>query len=121
MPVMYEGKHTGEFVLSEANRMRSRDNALIEKSTLLEPCTVLGRITETGKYKRLDPTAKDGSEKAAAILLAEADAREADADCVVFARACEVKGPTLTWPEDFDDEAKTRHSSELAMNGIVVR
>ncbi len=121
MPVMYEGKHTGEFVLSEASRMRSRDNALIAKSDLLEPCTVLGQITESGKYRQLDPAAKDGSEKAAAILLAEADAREGDADCVVFARACEVKGPTLSWPEDFDDEAKTRHSSELAMNGIVVR
>ena len=76
MPVMYEGKHTGEFVLSEASRMRSRDNALIAKSDLLEPCTVLGRIADSGKYKQLDPSAKDGSEKAAAILLAEADARE---------------------------------------------
>jgi hypothetical protein len=121
MPVMYEGKWTGEFVLSEASRMRSRDHALIAKSTLLEPCTVLGRITESGKYKQLDPSAKDGTEKAAAILLAEADAREEDADCVVFARACEVKGPTLTWPEGFDEQAKTFHSSELAAKGIVVR
>lgn len=121
MPVMHEGKWTGEFVLSEASRMRARDNAIIARSTVLEPCTVLGRVMATGKYKQLDLSKNDGTEKAAGILYAGVDATDTDADCVVLARACEVKGPELIWADGITPEQRTAQESELAKLGIVVR
>lgn len=68
-----EGKHTGEFLVSEANGTLSRDKATVTvaATTTLPAGLVLGRITATGKYVPYDNGAVDGSEVASAVLYGE--------------------------------------------------
>ena len=68
MTVMHEGRHPGEFVMSEASGQRSRENITIAAGAgVLAPGTVLGRVTASGKYVASSNTASDGSQTAAAI------------------------------------------------------
>jgi hypothetical protein len=69
-PSLTEGKHTGEFMLSEARGSRAREKATVtvDAETTFAAGSVLGRITATGKYILYDEAAVDGSETAAGIL-----------------------------------------------------
>lgn len=75
----------------------------------------------TGEYKAYDPAAADGSENAAAVLYAAADASSGPAPCVVHARACEVHGAALTWPATADDAAIAAGTNDLVSRGVIVR
>jgi len=51
--------------------------------------TVLGKITASGKYVPLNPSATDGSQNAAGILYTDhVDASEADQEVVALVRGC---------------------------------
>lgn len=74
------------------------------------------------KYKPCDPTAVDGSERAAAILGYEVDATSADAECVVVAREAAVKGSDLKYHANLDTTAERNLAhAQLAERGIIVR
>lgn len=86
------------FVLSEAEHGRSRDAVTIAAGAgLLQPGTVLGKITASGKFTPATDAAADGSETAAAVLAYAVDATGADAPGVVIARAAQVKKPKLVY------------------------
>lgn len=123
MTTLTEGRHTAEFLLSEANGNRSRDHAKIASGAgKLVPGQVLGKITASGKYVAHAPAASNGSETAVAILYAAVDATSADAPAVIVARDAEVKRVELTYnvATDTDAEFAAVHAS-LASVGIVVR
>jgi hypothetical protein len=61
MTTLVEGKHPGGFLVWEAFRDYTRETITIAAGTL-EPGTVLGRITASGKYAAHDPAATDGTE-----------------------------------------------------------
>ena len=112
---MYEGRHTGEHLLQEANGTRSREVVTVTQSgTVLAAGTVLGKITASGKYVPYSNVASDGSETAAAILYATLEAATGDRDAVVHLRDCEVNVNCLT---GFDAAAKV----ELAALGVITR
>ncbi|MFP1646820.1 head decoration protein, partial [Pontitalea aquivivens] len=67
MTTLTEGKHAGGFLVWEALRDYTRETVTLAAGTL-EPGTVLGRITASGKYAAHDTAAVDGTETAAAIL-----------------------------------------------------
>ena len=120
MPVLTEGRHTGEFILSEANRMRSRDNAVLAKGQKLDVGAVLGRLKD-GSYAELDPKADTGAKTAAAVLYAATDASAGAAKCVVIAREAELKTGALVWPNDISDEDKAAAVAQLADRQILIR
>ena len=81
MPTLTEGGYANGFVISEAPGTYSRENkTLISGQTLLAG-RVLGKITASGKYTALAPAAGNGSEVAAAILVADTDASGGDKTC----------------------------------------
>lgn len=84
-------------VVSEANGVRSREVKIIKQGQNLATATVLGRITAEDKYVEWDPSAVDGSEDAAAVLLDKADATSADRDGVVHIRDCELMEDELVF------------------------
>jgi len=123
MPALTEGRHTAEFILSEASGSRSRDNAKMASGAgKVSASTILGKITASGKFVPHAPAAVDGSQTAVAILYASVDATAADAPCVVFARDGEVKGVELIYnaATDTAPEIAAVHAA-LAANGIIVR
>lgn len=75
----------------------------------------------SGKYTQLAPAAANGSQSAAAILLADVDATAADVACAVVARQAEVNGNELTWPGGITADQTAAARAQLAQLGILVR
>lgn len=121
MTILTEGRYTAEFLVSEANGARSRDVVTIASGEVLEPGTVLGKVTASGKYVQLDPAASDGSEAAAAILYEGVDASAADTTRTVLIRDAEVNGGEIVWPDGITGPQKTTAIGQLAALGILVR
>ena len=87
MPTLTETLHTGEFIVSEANGTRSREQVTLAAAAAALPGgQVLGKITASGKYVAYSNVAVDGSEAAAAILYAAAADSAADQKVTVVVR-----------------------------------
>lgn len=120
MTVLTQGIQPYEFLLSEANSTRSRDNATvtIAGGVALVSGQILGRITATGKYVRHDVAgADDGRRTAAAVLATPLDGVNGDVKATIFARDCEVITNRLN-----DGVAPTTLAlTQLAAAGIIAR
>lgn len=115
MPTLTEGRHTAEFLLSEANGYRSREVVTIAAAAAaLSAGTVLGKITASGKYVAYSDAASDGSQAAAAVLYANVPDSASDQSAVVIIRDAEVKGTSLTGSD-------ANGVADLKALGILVR
>lgn len=129
MTVLNEGRHPGEFLMSEANRQRSRENiTIVSGSGIIAPGTVLGKFTSganAGKYGPAPADAADpdvGNQTAVAVALYGCDATSADQKIAAVARDAEVNGKTLTYASSVNDDAKKAAKiAQLAAVGIIVR
>jgi len=121
MAALNEGRHTAEFLVSEANGNRSRDVVTIANGAAYEPGTVLGQVTASGKYKPHAAGASDGTQNAAAVLYDAADASEGDADAVIIARDAEVALGAISFASGISQANKATAIAALADNGIVAR
>lgn len=121
-----EGQHTGEFILSEANGNRSRDNVTVTvpSNTTLEPGHVLAKLSATGKYVEYDNSGSDGSEAAAGVLygkLVNDTGAPVDMDGVVVNQDAEVRSDDLQWKSGLNDNDKTAGKADLLALGIKAR
>lgn len=110
------------FIVSEANNYRSRSTVTVDAATGsadLEPGTLLGKITASGKYVRHNTGATDGSENVAGILMYGIDSVEDER--TIIARDAEVKEAELIYESGADAAAKTAANTALAGLGIIVR
>ena len=123
MTVLNEGRHPGEFLMSEANRQRSRGNITVASGAgIIAPGTVLGKVTASGKYVASAVGASDGSQSAVAVALYGCDASSQDVDIAAIVRDAEVNGNVLTYHADRDLAAeKAAANTDLAAVGIIVR
>lgn len=95
-----EGKRAGEFLLTEANGYRSREEVTVAASQKLVAGAVVGKITTGGKFAEYNNGASDGTQAAAGILWEAVDAltgTPADKRGVIIARDAEVNLDLLTW------------------------
>lgn len=115
MATKTEARRTGEFILSEANGTRSREQIVIDASAgAMVAGTVVSKLTATGKYVAYDDVGTDGTEAAAGILYAAVADLTADQAAVIIARDAEVSEILLT---GYNANAK----ADLAALGIIVR
>ena len=115
MATLNEGKHTGEFILSEADEMYSRDEVTIAAAAgAMVPGTLVGKITASGKYKEYNNSNSDGTEVAAGILYRAVPDLGSDQKAVVITRHCEVIASELTGLD-------TPGRADLLALGIVCR
>lgn len=124
MPIVNEGRHTGHFLLSEANGSRSRDIiTLVAGSGTVEDGDVLGKITASGKYAPHDPTEDDGRETASAVHLGKVVVpADADVEAVAITRDAEVKAVALGFSAATDTAPeKAAVLADLAEVGIIGR
>ena len=129
MTVFEEGRHPGEFILSEASGSRSRESAVIaEGSGVIAPGTVLGVYTSganEGKYTPSPDAAEDpdvGNQTAVAVALYGCDATEGDQEIAILRRDAEVKQDVLSYAASVDDDTKRAAKAEqLRAVGIIVR
>lgn len=121
-----EGRHPGEFILSEANFHRSRGSVtIVSGSGVVKGGTVIGKITANSKFAP-SPNAQtvgiEGAETAKAITIYDVDATSADVEVAVIDNDAEVKGFALTYDASVNDAAKkATKATQLAAVGIRVR
>lgn len=123
MATLTEGPHPGGFLVWEVLRDYTRETVTLASGAgKLAPGTVLGRITTGGKYTQLAPAASNGSQNAAGILWAEADASAADAPGVVVLRGpAIVNRHEIIWPVGATEPQIATAIAALALLGIILR
>ncbi len=121
--LLVQGAPQWAFLASEANDTRSRTQGVLAAAAgnNLKSGAVLGKITASGKYTLLAPTASDGSQTAAAILCWNTDASAADRRTVLIDRDAEVIDTLLIWPAGITDPQKAAALGQLAALGIKLR
>ena len=120
-----EGRHPGEFILSEANFHRSRDKITIASgSGVVKAGTIVGQITASKKWAP-SPNAQvvgiEGAETARGIIIDDVDATSADVDVAAITRSAEVKGFALVYDSSVnDDTKKAAKVTQLAAAGVGI-
>ena len=123
MSTKTERPHAGEFIVSEANGYRSRDQVTVTVPTgeVSSPGLILGKITATGKYVARNEAAGTGEQTAKGVLFNELDnsAGGAPADFIatIVNGDAEVLGPSC----DANGGTEATVLSELLTLGIKVR
>ncbi len=74
-----------------------------------------------GKFAICDPAATDGSQNAAAILFADADATTADVAITIVDSNCEVNASELVWKSGMTTNQKNAALAQLLLLGIKAR
>jgi hypothetical protein len=117
MTVLTETNHVGEFLLSEDNSTRCRENVTVtvSGSTNWLSGTVLGKIAATGKYVKYDEAGTDdGRRVAAGVLYNELLPVAGDIKATVIVRDAEVISAKLTGID-------ANGIADLKALGIIVR
>ena len=121
-PVFTEGLNLGDLLKYEAPNLYSRDQVTVAAGQVLALGAVVGVITASSKVKVVDPSASDGSEVAAGVLIQAVDANLADRDDgLIVARHAIVADHALVWPTGITVAEKKSAVAQLKALGILVR
>lgn len=122
MSTFTEPLNLGDLLKYEAPNLYSRDRVTVAAGQNVPLGTVLGIVTANGKYKQIDPSADDGTQVAAGVLLQNCDATLADRDNgLVVARHAIVSDHALQWPEAITAAEKASAIAQLKALGVLVR
>ncbi len=100
----------------------SREQVSVASGQNLELGAVVGRVTATGKLKRFDPVATDGTEDVAGILLGAIDATLIQRDdALLLARHAIVASHAVVWPAGITAEQKAAAIAAIEARGILIR
>jgi len=124
MTTLTEGRHTADFIMSEANGHRSRAAGHIAAGNTVTPGMVLKLGTaatsdEIGIYTQL--LAATGNAAVAIAIYAAAPVSGDDVDIALLVRDAEVNGKMLTWPTAITLTEKAAAITALAALGIIIR
>lgn len=122
MPVITEGLNLGDLLKYEAPNLYSRDQVTVGAGQSLPLGTVVGLVTATAKLKQIDPSATDGSQYAAGVMMQGVDATLIDReDGLMVARHAIVADHALAWPAAITAAEKQAAIAQLKCLGILVR
>ena len=122
MSVLAEPLNLGDLLKYEAPNLYSRDRVTVASGQNLPLGTVLGIVTASGKYKQIDPSAEDGTQVAAGVLLQACDATLIDRDDgLVVARHAVVAHHALAWPDAITTAEQLTAIAQLKSLGVLVR
>ena len=123
MPTVFtEAMNLGDLLKFEAPNLYSRDRVTVASGQNLPLGTVLGIVTASGKYKQIDPSAEDGTQVAAGVLLQPCDASAGDrTDGLLVTRHAIVSDHSLAWPEAITSAEQLAAIAQLKALGILVR
>jgi hypothetical protein len=127
MTTKTEGRHAAEFILSEANGNRSRENGTVAQGQTLVAGEVV--MLSAGKLVTQDGALDTGGELVTAsegIILdnvdTSSDGTNADTPAAYIKRDAEVNGNLVTFPPETTDTGERAATvASLASLGIIVR
>lgn len=122
MPAITEGLNLGDLLKYEAPNLFSRDQVTVASGQTLPLGAVVGIVTATGKVKQIDPSATDGTQYAAGVLMQAIDAVLIDReDGLMVARHAIVADHALTWPAAITAAEKLSAIQQLKSLGVLIR
>lgn len=123
MPTVFtESMNLGDLLKYEAPNLYSRDRVTVAAGQTLPLGAVVGMVTATGKVKRIDPSATDGSQVAAGVLMQAVDAALAERpDGLMVTRHAIVSDHALSWPTDITTAEQQAAIAQLKALGVLVR
>lgn len=122
MPAITEGLNLGDLLKYEAPNLFSRDQVTVASGQTLPLGAVVGIVTATGKVKQVDPSATDGTQYAAGVLMQAIDAALIDReDGLMVARHTIVADHALTWPAAITAAEKLSAIQQLKSLGVLIR
>jgi Bacteriophage lambda head decoration protein D len=122
MPVLHEPVHLSDLLKYEAPNLYSRDEVVVGAGQSLALGAVVGRVTATHEIAALDPTANDGRENVAGVLIeAVVTAATERRRSVIVSRHALVFGGALVLPTTLTSEQTTAALAQLAALGVLVR
>ncbi len=122
MPAMTEGLNLGDLLKYEAPNLYSRDQVTVGAGQNLLLGTVVGLVTAPATLTQIDPSATDGSQYAAGVLMQGVDATLIDRDDgLMLARHAIVADHALAWPAAITTAEKQAAIAQLKSLGILVR
>jgi hypothetical protein len=123
MTALNEPLNLGDLLKYEEDCLNfSRDQVTVAIGENLELGAVVGRVAASGKVKRFDPTATDGTEVPAGILLGAIDASLIERDNgLLLARHGIVATHAVTWPVGITTAHKAAAIAALEARGILIR
>lgn len=122
MPALTQANTLGDLLKYEAPNFYSRDRVTVAAGQNLELGAVVGTVTATAKLKRFDPSATDGSQVPAGVMLADCDASIIDRDDgLIVARHAIVADYALVWPGGITPAEKAAAVATLTSLGVLVR
>lgn len=122
MAVLAEPLNLGDLLKYEAPNLYSRDRVTVASGQNLPLGVVVGIVTATGKVTRIDPSATDGTQVAAGVLLQACDATLAESDDgLIVARHAIVSDHALAWPAAITNAEKLNAVAQLKALGVLVR
>ncbi|PUE22931.1 head decoration protein [Limnohabitans sp. MMS-10A-160] len=112
----------GDLLKYEEENLYSRNQVTVVSGQNLKLGTVIGRVSATQKVKALDPSATDGSQVAAGVVLQSIDASAAEkTNGLIVSRQAIVADHALVWPVAITTEEKTAAIAQLEAIGVLVR
>mgnify|MGYP000851690624 CR=1 FL=1 len=121
-PVLTEGLNLGDLLKYEAPNLYSRDQVTLAAGQVLALGAVVGVVTASAKVKAVDPSATDGTQVAAGVLIQAVDAHLADRDDgLIVARHAIVADHALVWPAGITVAEKQSAIAQLKAIGVLVR
>ena len=122
MPALAEPLNLGDLLKYDAPNLYSRDRVTVASGQNLPLGTVLGIVTASGKYKQIDPSAEDGTQVAAGVLIQPCDASAADrTDGLLIVRHAIVSDHALAWPAAITSAEQLAAIAQLKALGVLVR
>lgn len=122
MASITEPLNLGDLLKFEESHLFSRDRVTVAAGEHLPLGTVVGVITATNKVAQLDPTASDGRQVAAGVLLQACDATLIDRDDgLIVARHAIVSSHALHWPDGITAAEQLTALAQLKALGVLVR
>lgn len=122
MPVLHEPTNLADLLKYEAPNLYSRDEVVVAASQTLALGAVVGRVTATREIVVLDPTANDGREIAAGVLIEAVTTTATERRrSVIVARHATVFGGALVFAPTLTSEQTAAALAQLAALGVLVR
>lgn len=116
----YDNRQPGHFIVSEANKTRSRATVVIAQGEVLHAGAVLA-LRPSGQYASYDNDGTSITNAARAILFAAVDATDGPVEAVAIVRDAEVHGDELVFENSEDTGDREAAYADLATHGIIVR
>lgn len=123
MPSVFtETMNLGDLLKYEAPNLYSRDRVTVVAGQTLQLGAVVGMVTASGRVKQIDPSATDGSQVAAGVLIQTCDAALAErTDGLMIARHAIVSDHALMWPTGITSGEQQAAIAQLKALGVLVR